>query len=459
MGAGNSAPSWTEGKIGGALKFDGSNDYTEITNSTSLNLYNATGITIEAWIKLNDISSTQGIIGEWDGGVGGGRQFVLDLISSGGNLYAGFSVSGTGVNRASRRGDTVLNINQWYHIVGIWRNNATMSIYVNGVNQSLVDVSSTEGIPTSLKFSTRNICIGTKNNNNVNNCLSSIQYLNGLIDNVRIFNYARTPAQIAWDYNRGAPIAHWKLDECQGETAYDSIRVGATIPNGTITIGTSGSQNTAGNCGISNTAAAWYNGRTGKYNSSLKFDGTDDYVEISDNNILDITSELTISAWVKINSTKNLNYGGVAKYANMTGYLNQRAYGFWFIANDTKVNATVSDDGTYNGGHYTTVISNSTLDIGSWNLVTVIYKPSTYLRIYINGKLDAETTNGVISSIYNSSAPLWIGINYDNTVSNRDLEGQIDDIRIYNYALTNEQVKQVFNQGSAVRYGPSEGSP
>ena len=37
--------------------------------------------------------------------------------------------------------------------------------------------------------------------------------------------------------------------------------------------------------------------------------------------------------------------------------------------------------------------------------------------------------------------------------------GQIDEVRIFNYALTSTQVKNLFNQGSAIRFGPATGSP
>jgi len=47
-------------------------------------------------------------------------------------------------------------------------------------------------------------------------------YFPGKIDHVRIYDYARTPAQIAWDYNRGAPVGWWKFDKGEGLTAYDS---------------------------------------------------------------------------------------------------------------------------------------------------------------------------------------------------------------------------------------------
>jgi hypothetical protein len=129
--------------------------------------------------------------------------------------------------------------------------------------------------------------------------------LPGSIDDVRIYNYARTPAQIAWEYNHGGPVGLWKLDECTGSTAYD---LSGNANNGSITLG-AGSQTTPGNCATSDSAAAWYNGRNGKFNSSINLDGTDDYINITDNPIFDLyaANSYTWSAWLKPNSFREVS--------------------------------------------------------------------------------------------------------------------------------------------------------
>jgi hypothetical protein len=45
------------------------------------------------------------------------------------------------------------------------------------------------------------------------------------------------------------------------------------------------------------------------------------------------------------------------------------------------------------------------------------------------------------------------------TADSQFFNGQIDDVRIYNYALTSYQVKTLYNENSAVRFGPLTGSP
>src|SRR5690606_3184093 len=62
-----------------------------------------------------------------------------------------------------------------------------------------------------------------------------------------------------------------------------------------INIGASGSQGTAGTC---QTSGAWANGKDGKFNGSLNFDGTDDYVAIPDSSSLSVGDTFSITVWV-----------------------------------------------------------------------------------------------------------------------------------------------------------------
>ena len=83
--------------------------------------------------------------------------------------------------------------------------------------------------------------------------------LSDQIDEARYYNYARTPAQIAWDYNRGKPVGWWKLDDGQGSVALDWS---GNKNHGTLTNMTP--------------ANDWV---TGKFNKALDFDGSNDYVD------------------------------------------------------------------------------------------------------------------------------------------------------------------------------------
>ena len=77
-------------------------------------------------------------------------------------------------------------------------------------------------------------------------------------------------------------------------------------------------------------------------------------------------------------------------------------------------------------------------------------------KVYLNGK-EIGSGSGCTAGI--DADRLNIGAGYTGTSPNELFTGQIDDVRIYNYALTANQVKLLFNEGSSIRFGPSTGSP
>lgn len=87
---------------------------------------------------------------------------------------------------------------------------------------------------------------------------------------------------------------------------------------------------------------------------------------------------------------------------------------------------------------------------GVWDHYCGTFKGGTYIRLYKNGKLDTQNTSSIASFVNTDSANLYIG--RIEHASPRYFEGQIDDVRIYNYALTENQIKNIMNFGS-VKFG------
>ena len=101
-----------------------------------------------------------------------------------------------------------------------------------------------------------------------------VQNINATIDDVRIYNYARTQKQILEDMNAGAsaqkqPILHLNFDEGYEATAHDS-----SIHNNDSSLqpGAAGT----------NTASSSMWTKNGKIKSGIELDGTDDYINIPD---------------------------------------------------------------------------------------------------------------------------------------------------------------------------------
>jgi len=324
-----------------------------------------------------------------------------------------------------------------WHYVGVINSAGTFQIYVDGAASG----SSTSMSPSL--GSTYEVIGAPGQGTNKN----QLWYFSGQIDDVRIYNYARTLAQIAWDYNRGAPVAWWKFDECQGTIAHDSSGNGI---NGTITIGGSGTQTSAGTCTDGLSTSAWYNGRNGKLNYSLNFDGTDDYVNgfVGGNPGpgANLPAE-TVSAWVKPASV------GSSMYVLASGNTNQiydiaklflNSAGKWALNFTNSSQVSSSPDAT----------SNSAAVAGQWVQLVGVYNGTT-VKLYVNGI--PQTTTGSLTGNTNSQST-GFGIGTYGTVANSTFNGQIDDVRIYNYALTATQVQLLYNNG-AYSVAPVTGVP
>lgn len=266
----------------------------------------------------------------------------------------------------------------------------------------------------------------------------------GKLDAIRFYNYARSAAQVAWDYNRGAPVGWWKFDECQGTTAHDSS---GNNNSGTITIGGTGTQTAVGTCTTSGTA--WGNGATGKRNYSLNFDGTDDYVSIPDQTYLSPgAGNYTMSAWIKTTKNYSSAIGWIfSNYGSNTSNVTQLV-----INTDNKLLCGFRD-----GSNNLAQAKNTgqVLNDGNWYHVVCMRNGTTAYE-YVNGVQIGSATNASLGTIDTTGAAKAIGA--IATDHSQLFNGQIDDVRIYNYALTATQVKDAYN-GGALFFGPSTGNP
>ncbi len=201
---------------GKALSFDGSNDYIALGNPNALQI--TENQTIELWIKPNYFNYRQNPFNKAWGGEGtltleGNVSWAAD-----GTVHYYYGVTGrdwgsSGINYQAFNTNQSLNINQWSHLAVVRDfSNQKLSWYINGVK-----VNETYTIFNSATPSNNPIYIGTGYTN----------YFNGLIDEVRIWNKARTQAEIQADINRQLTgnetglVGYWNFNEGLGNTVTD----------------------------------------------------------------------------------------------------------------------------------------------------------------------------------------------------------------------------------------------
>ena len=213
-------------------------------------------------------------------------------------------------------------------------------------------------------------------------------------------------------------IGHWNFDEATGTTAYDS----------------SGSSNH----GTINTGTSTINRLTGKVSNAINFDGADDYVDISTN--IDYSSgKTTVAAWIKSISFCPSKIIVNSKRGSILG-------GFHFtLDGDSCAEVLLWLD--FSVGLTWAVDSITQLNSNQWYHIVGSYDAIT-MRIYINGQL---TNTRLGSGPMLDGGPGSTRIGRDLT-GGASFDGLIDDVRIYNRALSADEIKRLYESGVFNRF-------
>jgi hypothetical protein len=210
-------------------------------------------------------------------------------------------------------------------------------------------------------------------------------------------------------------VAHWKLDETSGTVANDS----AGANNGTVY------------------GATW---TTGQINGALSFDGVNDYIEGSSSPFDFANTTFTVSAWFKTTATQGMIvteggcYGG---WMLRTGNISVTETGLLMVQ--------LKESGALNAYLAKTATSYNT---DTWYHVAAVITTNTsnpagnHADIYVDGLIVPTTELKPYS--YAPATPNWrIGARYD--VSPVYFNGKIDDVRIYDRALSAQEIQKIYS--------------
>lgn len=199
-------------------------------------------------------------------------------------------------------------------------------------------------------------------------------------------------------------ISYWKFDEGSGVTAGDSVGDNdGTLINGPV----------------------WTTGQVG---GALSFDGINDYVDLGSVNI-NIPGDFTITAWIKAIQSRS-NYRVIlSKGPKNTGhyeiYLNIGTGELKFYSND------IGDIG-----------SGRIVDDNTWHHITVTYNGAN-IKFYVDGNL--ESSPSASGSITSENEIFYIGRQIID--SSMPFNGLIDEVAVFDRALTLEEIQQHYQNG------------
>jgi formylglycine-generating enzyme required for sulfatase activity/tetratricopeptide (TPR) repeat protein len=218
---------------------------------------------------------------------------------------------------------------------------------------------------------------------------------------VELDSGAAVPASAAAGAGGGL-IGHWKFDDGQGRIARDS----------------SG----RGNHGQVRGGARWTAGRLG---GALEFDGTDGFVSIPNESDFDITGRITVAAWIKVAAFTKSFQSIVTK--------GDRAWRLHRAAESNSPGWACSDLSRDQVGD---LFGKAAVDDGRWHHVAGVHD-GTRMYLFVDGKVDASARTSPTISVNDYS--VLIGENAQQT--GRHWRGLIDDVRIYDRALTAREIR------------------
>ncbi|SDS46473.1 protein of unknown function [Mucilaginibacter mallensis] len=372
------------GKIGGAYSFNGSSSKIVALAPASV----GGNFTFSAWVYVNTLQASQGIVTD-ESLLSGGR---LGLYTSGG-VKAGVEAK-TAIFTLSdllASGGTNLSAGTWYYVQGVCSTVAiltTTQTYVNGAPDR-----STTG--TSLSITPGPIVIGQD--------YGGVNIMNGIIDEVRISNVAKTADWIKAEYvDQSNPAGFCSSGAL---TVYSTFA--AAIPGGLTYTWTGGTSNNP------TVATNWTNTTTGTANQLPAFDGTATLIIGSGSFSPSLTADEKVFG-LTVNSGATLNLNG--HNLNIACNLNNTGTGTinWANSNTSAItwNGSMAAQ-SYNGGTTTgyTHVGNMVINNSASGTVTInndtvdIYNQLTMTKgnlavspaAIVNIKSNAEQTANVAS--------------------------------------------------------------
>ncbi|MBU4348652.1 prepilin-type N-terminal cleavage/methylation domain-containing protein [Patescibacteria group bacterium] len=216
-------------------------------------------------------------------------------------------------------------------------------------------------------------------------------------------------------------VGHWGFDEGGNSWAYDN--------SGT------------GNLGTLINAPTRTASTSCKVGDCLTFNGTDNYVDVNSlDNYPNGKGYLTLSVWVKFTTSQNGKQiiGWWYGQNNMLKVVNDKVY--FYIDADDALGVTHAD-------------SNSVLNDGNWHHIVGTYDKdagSNNTLLYVDGAVQTikDTTTGTMVS----TSKFNIGSMNDSGVGTYNFEGSLEDVRIYDRALSASEITQLYESPAFVRY-------
>lgn len=417
------------GKLGQGLLFDGT--LTSVSLSSNPIADVSVPSSVCAWAKTSDLTVAPG----------GAHQTILNLstdsnnglrlgsITSTGALFVSYLVGGTDYGVQST-GQVFQNGN-WMHVCYVW-DGASVTLYANGT--SLATVSNSESIGFTNVIGARD---------DVGDGI-----WDGSIDEVRVYKRALSPAEVQRIYQSGALVL--KSNGSASSVKLASVSAGpGTLSQGlvgywpfdgsTLNWRTDLARDLSGNSddGLLINMSTTSSPVQGKRGQALKFDAISSVVETTAPASLNGTSVFTVSFWAApVDPT-----GANVAVSIRSGTVDDNGFNI----------VTENPVGGYGPAVYwpaqSVAIKGSdsglTFVNGKYHFYAFVSRSATDHELFVDGV--SQGTNNTSLALANPLTNITIGAKYSEFGGTGFHGGPIDDVRVYNRALSNTEIGRLYN--------------
>ncbi len=496
----------TAGKFGGARSLDGITQYVSVQHYPNI----TKPFTLEVWVKLHSTSGWQTFMGrDTDVNISRaafylqkensanipGTKFTFCLTQSDNTCVGGNST----VQERGVSSTTDVQAETWYHVAATYDGSMIM-LYINGVNEA------NQSYTGDMLPQNSDLLIGASYfNNNI------VDYTNGIIDDVQIYNRALSAQEINASYNAGVyrlennftslPAGTYPyqayVQDLAGNVAttgsQNYIVNGVPVVSNVILSSTSGNNLTTDNLTVSFTATDtdalynftdWRKSGTSIAVLNMPFDtnvsstttgAVADFSTFANNGTLGGGTAANAPTW-----TSSGKVGGAYSFDGVNDYIqvvnapslnltSQYAIGFWMkSAGSATYQFIISKSNGGSGGGYEVFLSGTSLRFSSCNLVGNC--AGGYFDLVASGTYNDGNWHYVVAEVQTgSTAKIYVDgtkqaesstVTQDNIANAYDLfigargggspfNGSIDEVQIYNRSLSAEEISAIYNAQSA----------
>ena len=411
------------GQVGQAFSFDGIGSQIVVADAANLSpQIPANGeLTVSAWVNLGALPSTLSatVLSKGSGDANAGAfEYELGISPSGQVFFVFQNFRGGGVSVAIGTPSGGFTLNQWHLVTGTLKRDLFTRIYVDG---NLLNESNSFDFSLGPRDTTAPILIGRR---------SDGRPLTGLVDEVQIYSRALSTQEIQAILNAG--------------TAGECKPTATVAPSGLVAwLAGDGNPNDIsgnGNDGTLQSGAGFTVGRVGQ---SFSFDGVNAFVQLPNSAALN-PSSITVESWI---NPQPVLLGTIIASRDPSA-----SEGFTVaVGTDGSLAVNIRVVGNPNASPSFVSSAPNIIQFGQFQHIAVTYDENGggALTAYVNGVIVPLSGTVMLGGAIRPASSHFIGQRQTGGSEPRNYQGMIDELSIYNRALTQVEVTSIFNAGLA----------